>query len=423
MPMGVAREFEKLQAAFLWGGTGSKKPIYLVKWDDLAKNMNQGGLGIRRIRLVNDCLLLKWWWRFAKEKDALWRQIICSKYKLDVKSWCPSPISNNSYSGVWKGIISLAERSGNLMLFYHNNFLVQVGDGKRILFWKDRWCSNSCLKDEFPTLYRLVMEKDVTLRIMHDRKVAVGDWSLLFRRRLYDWEEREVSRLKELLISGSNCSDNLVDKPVWLAEGSGMFSVSSVYRSEVVSLGPILITSKLVWNHLAPPKVQFFCWLAWKNRVKTADFLQKIGVLQASSPALCAFCKTVAESNCHVLLHCHFSWRVWSAILNWWEVQGALPGSVEAVLHWWEGVKLSKKEKLLWKVIPSAVFWSLWKLRNECIFQAAKPHLEDLCELVKIRVALWLNQSFKAFNFTVQDFLSNLRQIRYCLGSKSVLCG
>ncbi|CAL5340992.1 unnamed protein product [Camellia sinensis] len=298
-----------------------------------------------------------------------------------------------------------------------------VGDGKRILFWKDRWCSNSCLKDEFPTLYRLVMEKDVTLRIMHDRKVAVGDWSLLFRRRLYDWEEREVSRLKELLISASNCSDNLVDKPVWLAEGSGMFSVSSVYRSEVVSLGPILITSKLVWNHLAPPKIQFFSWLAWKNRVKTADFLQKIGVLQASSPALCAFCKTKAESICHVLLHCHFSWRVWSAILNWWEVQGALPGSVEAVLHWWEGVKLSKKEKLLWKVIPPAVFWSLWKLRNECIFQAAKPHLEDLCELVKIRVALWLNQSFKAFNFTVQDFLSNLRQIRYCLGSKSVLCG
>ncbi|KAL7262113.1 hypothetical protein ACSBR1_000488 [Camellia fascicularis] len=186
---------------------------------------------------------------------------------------------------------------------------------------------------------------------MHDRRVAAGDWSLLFRRRLYDWEEREVSRLKELLISGSNCCDNLEDKPVWLAAGSGMFSISSVYRSEAVSLGPSFFTSKLVWNNLAPPKVQFFCWLAWKNRVKSADFLQKIGVLQASSPALCAFCKSVAESNCHVLLYCQFSWRVWTAMLNWWEVQGALPGSVEAVLHWWEGAKLSKKEKLLWKVI------------------------------------------------------------------------
>ncbi|KAL7181638.1 hypothetical protein ACSBR1_040519 [Camellia fascicularis] len=40
--VGVAREFEKLQVAFLWGGSGSRKPIYLVKWDDLAKSVNQG---------------------------------------------------------------------------------------------------------------------------------------------------------------------------------------------------------------------------------------------------------------------------------------------------------------------------------------------------------------------------------------------
>lgn len=90
MPDGVAKEFEKLQAAFLWGGSVSRKPIYLVKWDELAMNVKQGGLGIRRVKLVNDCMLLKWWWRFAKEKDTLWRKIICSKHKLDVKSWCPT---------------------------------------------------------------------------------------------------------------------------------------------------------------------------------------------------------------------------------------------------------------------------------------------------------------------------------------------
>lgn len=143
--------------------------------------------------------------------------------------------------------------------------------------------------------------------LMYDRRVAAGDWSFLFRRRLYEWEESEVNRLKVLLMSVSNLCDNLEDKPVWLAAGSGMFYVSSVYRSEVVSLGPSLITSKLVWNKFASPKVQFFCWLAWKNRVKTVDFLHKIGVLQANSPALCVFYKAVSESNCHVLLHCQFT--------------------------------------------------------------------------------------------------------------------
>lgn len=85
---------------------------------------------------------------------------------------------------MWKGIISIAERRNNLVLFYYNNFRIKVGDGIRTNFWKDKWCFNYCLKDEFPCLYRLVMEKEETLRVMYDRRVASGDRNFLFRRRL-----------------------------------------------------------------------------------------------------------------------------------------------------------------------------------------------------------------------------------------------
>lgn len=54
-------------------------------------------------------------------------------------------------------------------------------------------------------------------------------------------------------------------------------------------------------------------------------------------------------------------------------------------------------------------------------FKAATPQLEDLCDLIKIRVALWLNHRLKDFHFSVHDFLNNLRHIRFCLGSKFVL--
>ncbi|CAL5417851.1 unnamed protein product [Camellia sinensis] len=50
MPDGVAREVEKLEAAFLWGGNGLKRKIHLVKWLDVTKSVPQGGLGIRRLR-------------------------------------------------------------------------------------------------------------------------------------------------------------------------------------------------------------------------------------------------------------------------------------------------------------------------------------------------------------------------------------
>ncbi|KAL7254616.1 hypothetical protein ACSBR1_008885 [Camellia fascicularis] len=89
-------------------------------------------------------------------------------------------------------------------------------------------------------------------------------------------------------------------------------------------------------------------------------------------------------------------------------MQGALPDSIEAVLHWWDYDQLNRKEKLIWKVIPLAVLWSLWKLRNEFIFESATPKLEEVCDLIKIRVAMWLNQRFKDSHFTILDFLTNL---------------
>ncbi|KAL7202413.1 hypothetical protein ACSBR1_033980 [Camellia fascicularis] len=90
-------------------------------------------------------------------------------------------------------------------------------------------------------------------------------------------------------------------------------------------------------------------------------------------------------------------------MLNWWHLQGALPRSVENLLLWWAGEKM-KKERLIWSAVPVVVMWSVWKLRNGVVFNASNPNWEELCELIKIRVALWLKPKFFDFHFTVHDF-------------------
>lgn len=85
MPDGVARVIERLQASFLWGGSEVRRKVHTVKWSELTKSLEQGGLGLRRVKVVNSCLLIKWWWRFGYEKNALWRSVICSKYKVDFR--------------------------------------------------------------------------------------------------------------------------------------------------------------------------------------------------------------------------------------------------------------------------------------------------------------------------------------------------
>ncbi|XP_028094398.1 uncharacterized protein LOC114294466 [Camellia sinensis] len=166
----VAKELEKLQANFLWGGSDSKRKIRMIKWEEMPKRIDQGGWGIRNLRDVNKCLQIKWWWRFGSEKDALWKKVICSRYKLKVTSWIPSLNSSNGYSAVWNGIISVAEQSSSLKDFYLHNFKLKVGDGVRIRFWSDAWCQSVCLKDELPTLYRLSLKKKECLRVLVDKK-------------------------------------------------------------------------------------------------------------------------------------------------------------------------------------------------------------------------------------------------------------
>lgn len=61
MPEGVAKEIDTVQSRFLWGGDELRRKIHLVKWKEISKSKNQGGLGVKRIKLMNDCLLLKWW--------------------------------------------------------------------------------------------------------------------------------------------------------------------------------------------------------------------------------------------------------------------------------------------------------------------------------------------------------------------------
>ncbi|XP_028065584.1 uncharacterized protein LOC114268593 [Camellia sinensis] len=105
MPEGVAHDFEKIEPAFLWSGNDLKRKVHLVKWLEVTKSVAQGGLGIRRIKDVNACLLLRWWWKFGNQTNALWRRVICSKYKVEVDCWHPLVKSSYKHSRVWKDII------------------------------------------------------------------------------------------------------------------------------------------------------------------------------------------------------------------------------------------------------------------------------------------------------------------------------
>ncbi|KAL7173002.1 hypothetical protein ACSBR2_032465 [Camellia fascicularis] len=146
MPECVAKEIAKIQSRFLWGGDELRRKIHLVSWDEISKSKSKRGLGFKRIRLMNDCLLLKWWWRFGSENDTLWKQVISSKYSETRRRWWPLPMV-------------------------------------------------------FPRLYSLFMDKAVSVKLVLSRRNGTEDGNFKFRRFLFQWEEEELRSLNEMLLN------------------------------------------------------------------------------------------------------------------------------------------------------------------------------------------------------------------------------
>ena len=175
IPIRVATRLEKIQRDFLWGGGGLVNKPHLVKWSIVCMEKQKGGFGFRSLSLFNKALLGKWSWRFAKERDPLWKRVIIGKYGVQEATWCTKEVRGRFGVGVWKAI-----RNG--WDVFKANTRLKVGSGIRVKFWGDRWCGETLLRDAFPGLYSIVVSKDAWVEDVLDG----GSWSPMFIRHFND---------------------------------------------------------------------------------------------------------------------------------------------------------------------------------------------------------------------------------------------
>ena len=64
-----------------------ERKVHLIKWEVVCTQKEKGGLGIWKIDLLNQALLGKWLWRFAVEKDNLWKMVIRVKCGQEDFGW------------------------------------------------------------------------------------------------------------------------------------------------------------------------------------------------------------------------------------------------------------------------------------------------------------------------------------------------
>ncbi|RVW34912.1 putative ribonuclease H protein [Vitis vinifera] len=311
----VRMRLEKIQRDFLWGGGALDQRPHLVRWNLVCLERKKGGLGVRNLALMNKALLDKWNWRFAIEREVLWKKVISHKYGVEKGGWCTRAERGRYGVGLWKAI-------RKEWLGMYSSLAFRVGNGRKVRFWKDKWCGDEPLYESFPSLFAISRAKDVWVSEVWNPD-GVGDgWTPLFSRALNDWEIEMMEQFM-LKIQAFRVQREIEDKMVWTASRSGAFSVKSLY-STLEPGGSAMFPYVGIWSARVPPKV--------------------------------FSCLTEAEMVDHLLLHCVMTRTLWNLLFSLFGVEWVLSGTVKETLLGWHGAFVGKSVKRRGKWPPYVYF-------------------------------------------------------------------
>ncbi|XP_057522533.1 uncharacterized protein LOC130802539 [Amaranthus tricolor] len=250
---------------------------------------------------------------FLSETDnALWKRILKSVHEnKGLKA--SADAFHKVKDGTWAHLLSNDADTSRIRSIIEEGMLVKVENGNSVRFWHDRWCEVGMLKRAFPRL------------------------------NLYEWENGEISRLKNHIERIKPDRDR-EDRVVWKHSGSLYYPTKSIGAKMFEEQEPILSKPliNLIWQRFILPRAQLSVWLANLEKLKTGDFLAEKGIINTQL-AVCPFCNTETESNSHIPFTCSFAWRSWMKILKWWGISAVLHSRCRNFSIEWFGLVKSRK--------------------------------------------------------------------------------
>ena len=74
-------------------------------------------------------------------------------------------------------------------------------------------------------------------------------------------------------------------------------------------------------------------------------------------------------------------------------------------------MKCRKFALVVWKLIPLAVMWSVWKWRNDALFDGKYPCWENALDVIISRIAVWVCSKQNLGSVLVNDIVYNLHSV------------
>ncbi|PNT77314.1 hypothetical protein BRADI_1g61015v3 [Brachypodium distachyon] len=93
------------------------------------------------------------------------------------------------------------------------------------------------------------------------------------------------------------------------------------------------------------------------------------------------------ETIDHLLFVCVVARIVWFQILSGWNEVRWIPAQESTMASWWQNVQASRKDKKVIATSAALVCWSIWKHRNEVVFEKLKPKHQAIIWAIQLEGA------------------------------------
>ncbi|KAJ1406846.1 Ribonuclease H-like superfamily [Sesbania bispinosa] len=192
-----------------------------------------------------------------------------------------------------------------------------------------------------------------------------GHWKVDMIRSFFS--AADVNRILSIHLSRLDREDSLI----WKLSKDGRYSVKSAYyhiTENMVDNSHYKVQGdwKTLWKLKVPNCVKLFLWRLLRGCLPTRMNLQRKGV---SCPATCAFCESALENEWHVFFGCMNSIACWQKAGMWQLLEQPVSvseGFQETTFFLLSSLQYNMKHKF------AMVLWSLWKQRNEKVWEGVQ---------------------------------------------------
>ncbi|MFS7921421.1 putative reverse transcriptase zinc-binding domain-containing protein [Helianthus anomalus] len=270
---------------------------------------------------------------------------------------------------------------------------VEVGNGKTIKFWLDRWSGDRSLRVTYPKIFKIAENKHARVADYVTVLQNENQWFITCSRPPNT--DEEWSQWSKLLqqINGSRVSGK-EDRWGWKPDRNGIFSVAAV-RNHLNKVEANQEDGEWkFWNKWVPPKVNYFSWRAALEKISVKRELARRGM--SLNNLLCPRCGVNEETVDHLICECMSSQRIWKEVSNWLKVP-SLYGrrNCKELLEHGNMLKGSGEWKKIINVVIQAALWNIWKSRNDKEFEGHLRNEKEILDTIKEDSFIWVKMMSK----------------------------